>query len=103
MSVVRLISLAGAVALLAGCGASRYCSGVQPYQTAVDLPPLATVEGLGVPESQAALRVPAGPTEGPGYAETYEDQRGRERIRCLDMPPPLPAEVLERDQRSDDA
>lgn len=84
------LALVLTLAAVAGCSTTSYCTGELPYQSAETLPPLRGAEGLEIPQSQAALRVPDGPYAGPGYAQTYVNEKGKKRVRCLDVPPALP-------------
>jgi uncharacterized lipoprotein len=86
---VLLPSVAAAL-LLAGCGGmSRHCVGEFEYQRAETLPPPAPVEGLTMPDSVAALRIPPPPAESVPYAREYPDPENpnKTRVDCLDVPP----------------
>ena len=75
---------------LGGCAASSYCEGEQDYQQAVSIPAVQTAEGLHLPESGAALRIPPPPAKAVPYGETVTDEQGDEVVRCLDKPPAMP-------------
>lgn len=85
-----------AVAIVA-CGPRAHCRGEHAYLQAESVSILEEVDNIRVPRSSGALLIPAGDFEGPAYAEEYEDERGRTRIRCLDTPPPLPELVEAED------
>ena len=80
-----------AVALLAACSANRHCVGDFPYQRAATLTPPTQVEGLAMPESVSALRIPPPPAESVPYAREVPDPRnpGSTHVQCLDVPPRL--------------
>lgn len=84
-----LLAAALSALTLTACSQTRYCSGEQNYQKARPLPPLQATEGLTIPESQGALRVPEGRGTSGGFAETYVNADGETEQRCLDMPPRL--------------
>ena len=44
--------------LLTGCASNSYCLGKQDYQSAADLQPLQPVDGLKLPSSPTALKIP---------------------------------------------
>lgn len=75
---------------LAGCAAGGYCEGEQDYERAEIYPPLQTVDGVKLPESQAALRIPPAPATAVAFGERYTDEDGDEAVRCLDKPPAMP-------------
>lgn len=83
-------SLALAPALLAGCAASSYCTGEQKYQKARSVPALQGVEGVTLPDSATALKIPPPPERAVAYGEVYTDEDGDEAVRCLDKPPAMP-------------
>jgi hypothetical protein len=87
--VTRTLLLLPALAL-AGCAVSSYCEDEQKYQKAVSYPPLQPVEGIKLPDSQAALRVPPAPPNAIAFGERYIDEDGDEAVRCLDKPPLIP-------------
>ena len=76
--------------LLGGCVAGSYCEGLQDYQRAKSVPPLQPADGLKVPESEGALRIPPAPANSVPYGEVGQDEDGDEIVRCLDKPPELP-------------
>ena len=88
--LARATVMVALVGLLSACGPRAYCKGEHAYTRADSVSSLSDVEGLRVPRSSSALVIPPEELEGPAYAETYEDERGRTRYRCLDMPPALP-------------
>lgn len=86
---VRAVAVACLAVLITACGARAYCMGERPYQRAETVRVLEEIEDIRVPRASSALVVPEAPSEGPAYAERYEDADGDERIRCLDAPPRL--------------
>jgi uncharacterized lipoprotein len=81
------LSLVTAVSLLSGCAANHYCLADQAYQHAENRPPLTPVEGLNLPDSATALRIPAAPVASAPFGVRNPDGTGM----CLDKPPPMPA------------
>ena len=87
----RLFWIAASAALITGCASHSYCLGDQPYTHAKSVAPLQTAEGLKVPESNAALKIPPEPAQSIPYGRKVKDEKGEETIECLDRPPPMPA------------
>jgi uncharacterized lipoprotein len=75
---------------LAGCAAGSYCEGQQDYQRARSVPAVKPAEGLKVPDSGRALRIPPAPARAVPYGEVVKDEDGDAVVRCLDKPPELP-------------
>ncbi|HZP11325.1 MAG TPA: hypothetical protein VFB36_02760 [Nevskiaceae bacterium] len=88
----RSFAIAASAALLCGCASHSYCLGDQPYTHAKSVPPLQPVEGLKIPESNAALKIPPASGEAVPYGRKVKDAKGEEKIECLDRPPPMPSE-----------
>ncbi|MGB0955506.1 MAG: hypothetical protein ACPGZP_05835 [Panacagrimonas sp.] len=82
---IRGLGVIAAVLLFSACSSNRYCLSAQEYQGAADLPALQSAEGLKLPESPAALRIPP---ESPNAAPFgVRDEQGNGI--CLDQPPVL--------------
>jgi len=78
--IARALILITLAALASGCaGRNRCMSTDAAYQQAETLPPLQPAEGLKLPESPAALRIPPAP------AVTASLPEGQ----CLETPPAL--------------
>lgn len=77
--------LAAGVALLVGCGSNKYCLVDQPYQNAAAVPEIQATEGLQVPQSPSALRLPEAPENRVPFGIESADGDGQ----CLDQPPAL--------------
>jgi uncharacterized lipoprotein len=86
----RFLSIAACAALISGCASHGYCLGDQPYTHAKSVPPLQPVEGLKIPESNAALKIPPAPANTIAYGRKVKDEKGEEKVECLDRPPPMP-------------
>lgn len=71
-----------ALALLSACASNEYCLKPQKYQGAANLPELRPVDGLQIPESASALRVPPEPENVVPFGEI--DENGK--AMCLDHP-----------------
>jgi uncharacterized lipoprotein len=79
-------------AILTGCASSRYCErSEQVYEGVVEQAPLQPPEGLQVPPPDPNFAIPEATGEDVQYAVAVTDAKGRNRSRCLDAPPPLPA------------
>ena|ERR1051326_7622868 len=89
------------VLLLASCASNRYCLGDQPYAHAPSVPPLQPVEGLKLPESSAALKIPPPSPNPVPFGQKIKDAKGEEVVECLDRPPPMatPAEEKAPEQK----
>jgi hypothetical protein len=90
MMFVQRALVLGATLLIGACASNTYCEGEQPYHQAPSVEPLKPVEGLQLPDSPSALKVPPPPPNPAPYGETYLDEDGDEQIRCLDQPPAMP-------------
>lgn len=88
---MKVIAAAASLALLAGCASGGHCVGEFDYQKARTLPAPEKVEGISAPEGGTPLRIPPEPAQKTPYAETYEnpDKPGKQKVRCLDVPPRL--------------
>jgi hypothetical protein len=84
------IALLACVLVLGGCAAGSYCEGQQDYQRARSVPALKPAEGLKVPESGTALRIPPAPANPVPYGDVRKDEDGDTVVHCLDKPPELP-------------
>jgi len=83
----RMILAAASAALLAGCAGNRYCLGDQPYSHAPSVPAPQPVEGLKIPDSNAALKIPPPPADPAPFGRKVTDEKGKEVVECLDQPP----------------
>jgi hypothetical protein len=88
----RLAALAAA-ALLAACETNSYCMRPQPYAKAPSVAPIAAVNGLQIPDSPIALKVPPPTANETPFGGRMDDPQspGRKKIVCLTDPPPMPA------------
>ena len=91
----RSILIAACAALVAGCASHSYCLGDQPYTHAKSVPPLQAADGLKVPESNAALKIPPPTASAVPYGRKVKDAKGDEKVECLDRPPPMPEQKPE--------
>ena len=92
-SLCKLACLVGAVAI-AGCASNGSCARVQSYESARSVPPIQGVDGLQIPESATAMKVPAssgGPDVPFGVKIQDPKKPGKTRNQCLDQPPTMPA------------
>jgi hypothetical protein len=89
MTVYRTVLVIAAL-VLGGCANNRYCARDQPYDNARSIPNIQGVDGLTVPDSPTAMRVPpetAPPT--PFGVKVVDQKTGKSRYQCLDQPPTL--------------
>ncbi len=77
--------------LAAGCSATSYCSGPQPYETAASITPIVAPEGMRIPTPSTALKVPEAKIESVtyGFYATDPAKPSKKRLFCLDQPPAL--------------
>ena len=97
--MTRLLLSAACAALLAGCAGNRYCIGDQPYSHATSVPPLQPTEGLKLPESSAALKIPPEPAEPVPFGTKTKGEKGKDIVECLDQPPRMPAPAADTEQK----
>ena len=105
MSAAKWLGAAGAVVLLAGCSLNQRCEGVQRYQEAETLPTPSAIDGLTIPDSPAAMRIPAAPAEPVPYGRKLTDPNTKETYTsCLDTPPriALPEKTKTSKERAQD-
>lgn len=91
--MVRWTSVVIALALplvLSACGANRYCLVEQEYQRAEVASELQPAEGLSLPESPSALRLPPAPAKPVPFGVANAKGVGN----CLDKPPRLAAKPV---------
>ena len=82
------------VPLLGGCATKAYCMKEQKYDHIASIPPITGGEGLNIPNSPTALRVPPAPPESQDapFGSRVIDPKHPHRTQyaCLDEPPPMP-------------
>jgi len=84
--MIRTLPLLAAAVVLAGCASRDPCLRDTEYQQAGSQPPAVSVDGLKLPESASALRIPPAP---PSSATLPEGQ-------CLQTPPRMPEPPAEK-------
>ena len=87
--MLRVVCLL-ACAALSACSVNSYCLTQQDYQKAEVVPELRSVEGLEIPASPSALRLPDAPANPAPFGQRAEDGSGM----CLDKPPALALPTL---------
>ena len=87
------LSVLLATGLLSACGSKSYCLREQKYDRVASIPVITGGDGLAIPTSPTALKVPPQPADVPDvpFGAKVRDAKGRTRYACLDEPPPLPA------------
>ena len=88
--LLRVSLLTVCLSGVAACSANNYCLTEQDYQKAEVVPEIKPVEGLAVPASPSALRLPDRPTTQVAFGYENKDGDGV----CLDQPPAMP--VIEK-------
>lgn len=83
--VINAVVVLGSLSLLAACSTNSYCLGEQDYQKAQVVPELRSAEGLTMPNSPSALRLPAAPAA----VEPFGRRDGEGGGVCLDKPPEM--------------
>jgi hypothetical protein len=84
-----MMAVVSAAALLSACSNTRRCEAQQSYQKAETLATPGAVQGLTVPESPSALRIPPPPANTVAFGQKVADPKdpGKTKYECLDMPP----------------
>jgi hypothetical protein len=89
-------SLVLAALLCAGCASRSYCLTSQKYDHVASIPPITGGDGLNIPNSPTALRVPPpspGAPDEPFGSKVQDPKHPSHTItQCLDEPPPMPPE-----------
>ena len=93
MKNVSRVLLLMPVLALGACSVNTYCEGEQDYQKAGTVPPLQGAEGLKLPQSASALKIPPPPPHPVAYGEHVKDEDGDDVVQCLDKPPEMPPPV----------
>lgn len=89
---MKLIVVALATLLLSACAGSRVCTASADYRKAAAIPPIQAAEGLKLPSSPAALKVPELTPAAQEAAKLPPPRKGS-GTACLDYPPEIaPAE-----------
>jgi hypothetical protein len=83
--VIKILAVLGSVGLLAACGSNNYCLVKKEYQQARVVPELRSAEGLTMPNSPSALRLPPAPTNPEPFGTKDSEGEGM----CLDKPPAM--------------
>lgn len=82
---VNAVIALGSVMLLGACSTNSYCLSEQDYQKARVVPELRSAEGLTMPNSPSALRLPAAPASNEPFGVKDSEGAGV----CLDKPPAM--------------
>ena len=90
---VNALIVLGSVSLLAACSTNSYCLAKHDYQKARVVPELRSADGLQMPNSPSALRLPPEPASIQPFGTADKEGAGV----CLDKPPAMaqPAEPTE--------
>lgn len=83
--VVKALVVLGCVGLLAACGGNKYCLVEKEYQQARIVPELRSADGLTMPNSPSALRLPPEPANPQPFGVKNSEGEGM----CLDKPPEM--------------
>ena len=82
--LLRVFSVVASLGITA-CTSNNYCLVDQDYQKAEIVPELRPVDGLAIPASPSALRLP----ERPGTAVPFGTKNAEGDGVCLDKPPEM--------------
>ena len=85
--LLRVSLLLATLSSVAACSTNSYCLAEQDYQKANVVPEIQPVEGLAVPASPSALRLP----ERPASEVAFGNKDAKGDGVCLDQPPKMPA------------
>jgi hypothetical protein len=83
--VLNAVVVACSLSLLAACSTNSYCLVDQDYQKARVVPELRSADGLVMPNSPSALRLPPEPAGREPFGRLNDEGRGV----CLDSPPAM--------------
>jgi hypothetical protein len=86
--VVGVVTVAFGV-LVAGCSNTRRCETEPAYEKAGTLPTPGEIQGLTIPESPSALRIPAAPADPVPFGRKLREPGRSARYECLDTPPAM--------------
>lgn len=85
---MKLILIIAAALLTGACAGNRVCNASADYRNAAAIPPIQPAEGLKLPTSPAALKVPE-LTPGAQEAAKLPLPRKGNGTACLDYPPEI--------------
>lgn len=85
---MKLIAIVTASLLISACAGSKVCSSAAEYRNAAAIPPIQPAEGLLLPSSAAALKVPELTPAAVEAAKLPPPRKGR-GTACLDYPPEI--------------
>ena len=86
---LSLLVTASAGLLLSACASTQSCNVEADYRNAAAIPPIKAAEGLSLPQSPSALRVPdITPAAAQAAATQPMPKRGK-GTACLDYPPEI--------------
>jgi len=98
MKNIALLSIA--VSLLSACASTQRCEATADYRKAAAIPPIKAAEGLALPESPSALKVPNLTPAAITAAQQPGPKKGK-GTACLDFPPEIaPTDAASIDAKS---
>ncbi len=98
---LALLSIASAAALLSACASTQTCKADADYRKAAAIPPIRAAEGLSLPQSPSALKVPDITPAAAQAAATQPMPRKGKGTACLDYPPEIaPADAASAGAKS---
>ncbi len=90
---IALLTAALASLLLGACASNQTCNASAEYRKAAAIPPIKAAEGLALPSSPSALKVPDITPAALAAARTEPLPKKGRGTACLDYPPEIvPAE-----------
>jgi len=81
-----------AILLLSACAGQQTCRDDMAYRQAAAVPPIKPAEGLNLPESASALKVPSLTPAAQAAAKQPLPKKGK-GTACLDYPPEIEVET----------
>lgn len=85
---ISLIAIAATAAMLSACAGNQVCKDDADYRKAAAIPPIQAAEGLALPQSASALKVPDITPAAQAAAQQPLPKKGK-GTACLDYPPEI--------------
>lgn len=86
---LSLLAIASAAVMLSACASNQTCNVDADYRKAAAIPPIKPAEGLSLPQSPSALKVPDITPAAQAAAVTQPMPKKGKGTACLDYPPEI--------------